>query len=129
MDDENSLTAFLSNLGENSGQITEAMKKGIDEEAEKCFEKMKSGTPVRTGALKASLQKTKVEKQSKYGWKIDYIGYDEHGQAYSKIARTLNKGGKSSQYQATHHIDDAIHLLKGMDKRLIDIAEKCLNGK
>lgn len=129
MDEENSLTAFLSKLGEDSGKVVDAMKGEIDDEAKSCFQKMRDGTPVRTGALKNSLQMSKIDKPSKYGYKIDYIGYDEHGQAYSKIARTLNKGGKNGQYQATHHIDEAVRLLKGMDKRIIDKANKALEGK
>jgi hypothetical protein len=109
--------------------VKAAMKDQIDKEAQACFAKMYAGTPVKTGALKASLQMAKVDTIEKYGWKIDYVGYDEHGQPFSEIARTLNKGGKESNYEATHHIDEAVHLLKGMDGRVAAAVEAKIDEK
>jgi hypothetical protein len=106
--------------------VKDAINGQIDKEAEQCLQKMKDGTPVRTGALKASIRKKKVDKPRKYGWSIDYEGYDEHGQPYSEIARTLNKGGKDNNYEATHHIDAAVHELKGMDARIVTAVDEAL---
>lgn len=125
--EDSPLTSYLASMASGlAPKIKEAMKGQIDKEAQKCFETMKSGTPVRTGALKASLQMKKVDKPAKYGWSIDYVGYDIHGQPYSEIARSLNKGGKENNYEATHHIDSAVHGLKGMDGRIEEAVDAAL---
>jgi len=118
--EESPLTSYLASMASSLAPTVKAAIKGqIDEEADKCLRKMAEGTPVRTGALKASLRKKKVDTVKKYGWSIDYEGYDEHGQPFSEIARTLNKGGPADNYEATHHIDAAVHELKGMDERIV----------
>jgi len=124
-DEESPLTSYLASMSSSlEPSIKAVIKDQIDKEAKACFVKMYDLTPVRTGALRDSLQMTKIDKPNKYGWSIDYIGYDVHGQAYSVIARTLNKGGKENSFQATHHIDAAVHLLKGMDARIVESVDE-----
>lgn len=94
-----------------------SVKEVIDEEAQKLYEEIKSTTPVRTGKLAQSLTiKRKTGSANRYGYLIDYEGYNEQGIPFSKIARTLNKGTKS--ISATRHIDRAIRNLKGLDERI-----------
>jgi len=120
MAEDSPLTSYLASMASSlEPTVKAAIKDQIDAEADKCLERMSEGTPVRTGALKASLRKKKVETPKKYGWSIDYEGYDEHGQPFSEIARALNKGGRANNYEATHHIDAAVHALKGMDERIV----------
>jgi len=120
-DDDSPLTEYLSKMSSDlAPKVIASIKKQIDIEANKCFEKMRDGTPVRTGALKSSLRMKKIDRQNKYGYSIDYEGYNSKGQPYSEIARSLNKGGKMGKFSATHHIDVAVHLLKGMDDRIVE---------
>lgn len=129
MAEESPLTEYLAAMSSTLEPATKsAIKSGIDEEAKKCFDIMKAGTPVRTGALASSLTMTKIDTAARYGWKIDYQGYDVHGQPFSEIARTLNKGGPANNYAATHHIDAAVHSLKGMDGRLAEKAEAAIEA-
>ena len=96
----------------------EAIAEVVTEEANQCYENIKADTPVRSGGLRDSLEIEKVEdvSNSKYGYKIDYKGYDKNGVAYSYIGRSLNKG--TSKIPAKKHIDKAVRRLKGMDGRI-----------
>lgn len=95
----------------------EAIKEVIDEESLALFETIKAGTPVRTGGLIGSLvRKRKTDKPGRYGYTVDYEGYNELGVPYSFIARSLNKGTRHSS--AIRHIDRAIRKLKGIDDRI-----------
>ena len=96
----------------------EAIQEVVTEEAQRCYEEIKEETPERTGGLKASLEIEKVDdnNNSRYGYKIDYKGYDSKGVAYSYIGRSLNKG--TSRIPAKKHIDKAVRKLKGMDDRI-----------
>ena len=94
-----------------------SVKEVVDEEAQKLYEEIKSSTPVRTGKLAQSLTiKRKNSSANRYGYIVDYEGYNELGVPFSKIARTLNKGTKA--ISATRHIDRAIRNLKGLDERI-----------
>lgn len=116
----NALIKYLDILKTDLGpSVKEAMASAIDEESNKCFQNIKDGTPVSNvnhKHLVESLKKEKITSQNKYGWKIDYDGYNENGVPYSLIARSLNKG--STFGGATHHIDNAVHQLRGMDDRI-----------
>lgn len=96
----------------------EAVQEVVTEEANTCYENIKAGTPVDTGGLRDSLAIDKVEDSTgnRYGYKIDYEGYNSKGVAYSYIGRTLNKG--TSKIPAKKHIDKAVRKLKGMDDRI-----------
>lgn len=116
----NVLIRYLDILKTDLGPaVKEAMADAIDEESTRCFQNIKDGTPVSDVSHKHLVESLKMEKitsQSKYGWKIDYDGYNEKGVPFSLIARSLNRG--SNFGGATHHIDKAVHQLKGMDDRI-----------
>ncbi|MFA7136727.1 MAG: HK97 gp10 family phage protein [Bacteroidales bacterium] len=96
----------------------EAVEEVVTEEANTCFDNIKAGTPVQTGSLRDSLEIERIDDStgSKYGYKIDYKGYNDRGVAYSYIGRSLNKG--TSKIPARKHIDKAVRKLKGMDDRI-----------
>ncbi len=126
-----SLIHYLEALDKNLGPtVIDTVKSVIDEEANKCFEQIKSNTPrsnVDHAHLVDSIQITSVESFGRYGWKLEYVGYNEEGVPYSLIARSLNKGSAFGGV-ATHHIDTAINLLKGMDDRIIARVNEALNN-
>lgn len=124
---ESPLTNLLASLSSNLAPAAmEAAKAELDRAGDETYEKIKAGTPVRTGALKASLRKERVEKRGKYGTRIYYDGYDEKGTPYQLIANSLNKGGAGTGYSATHHIDEAVKDLKGLDGRIAEAVEKAI---
>lgn len=96
----------------------EAVAEVVTEEAQACYDNIKAGTPIQTGGLRDSLEIDKVDDSTgnKYGYKIDYKGYNDRGVAYSYIGRSLNKG--TSKIPAKKHIDKAVRKLKGMDNRI-----------
>lgn len=113
------LDSFLENLSHIGRDAINATTEVIDEESTLLFENIKASTPVRTGGLKNSLVKRrKTDNHARYGYIIEYAGYNEQGVPYSKIARTLNKGTKT--VSATRHIDRAIRKLKGLDDRIYE---------
>lgn len=113
------LDSFLENLSHIGRDAISATTEVIDEESTLLFENIKASTPVRTGGLKNSLVKRrKTDNHARYGYIIEYAGYNEQGVPYSKIARTLNKGTKT--VSATRHIDRAIRKLKGLDDRIYE---------
>lgn len=118
-----SLVHYLTSLDKNLGPtVVETVKAVIDEEANRCFNKIKENTPRSDNDehthLVDTIKITAVEEFGRYGWKLDYDGYNEKGVPYSMIARSLNKGSAFGGV-ATHHIDTAINLLKGMDERIV----------
>ena len=114
------LNSYLAHLSMNLGPaVLDAFKEQIDIEANNCFETMKNGTPVSDKDhihLRDTIKIEKQEKPNKYGYKIDYDGYDETGKPYSLIARSINKGALGRV--PTRHMDKAIKKLKGMDQRI-----------
>ena len=113
------LDSFLENLSYIGRDAISATTEVIDEESTQLYENIKASTPVRTGGLKNSLVKRrKTDNHARYGYIIDYEGYNEQGVPFSKIARTLNKGTKT--ISATRHIDRAIRKLKGLDDRIYE---------
>lgn len=114
------LLKYLQTLeGNLNSSIIEKIKKTIDDECQKVFQTLKDGTPISIKDhkhLADSLKITKIETGKRYGWKIEYEGYNENGVPYSLIARSLNKG--TPTIEGIHHIDKAIHKLKGLDNRI-----------
>ncbi len=122
---ESPLTNYLANLSsELAPAVIGAVKEELDAIGDETFEKIREGTPVRTGALKSSLRKERIEKKGKYGTRVFYEGYNPDGVPFQLIANKLNKGGDGTSFAATHHIDEAVKRLKGIDKRLAEAAEK-----
>lgn len=96
----------------------EAIEDVVTAEANACYNNIKEGTPVKSGGFRDSLEIEKVDDKnnSKFGYTIDYEGYNDKGVAYSYIGRSLNKG--TSRITAKKHIDKAVRKLKGMDDRI-----------
>lgn len=133
--EENPLTALLASIGEASQQVLPAIKATLESEANKVYRKMKDGTPrssVEEGGhvhLQDTLVIKQVQSRGKWGFRIDYEGYrEEAGRQvpYSMIARSLNKGSGATNFAPTHHIDQAVKSLKGLDGRLAQAAEQAL---
>ena len=113
------LDNYLQSLSYIGRDAINATTEVIDEESTQLYENINASTPVRTGGLKNSLVKRrKTDNHARYGYIIEYAGYNEQGVPYSKIARTLNKGTKT--VSATRHIDRAIRKLKGLDDRIYE---------
>lgn len=113
------LDNYIQSISHVGRDAINATTEVIDEESTLLFENMKSSTPVRTGGLKNSLViRRKTDNPRRYGYIIEYEGYNEQGVPYSKIARTLNRG--TITISATRHIDRAVRKLKGLDDRIYE---------
>lgn len=110
------LEKYLESLSSIGAKAVEAVTETVDSESKLLFENIKEGTPVRTGALKESLIMTKLQNGTRYGYRIDYEGYNENGVPYSLIGRSLNKG--TATIEPVKHIDKAVRKLRGMDQRI-----------
>lgn len=101
-----------------------AIKEVVEEETIRCYEEIKKSTPVSEGGggLRDSLKIYEYKGAetgrvaNRYGFYIDYDGYNEHRIAYSFIGRKLNKG--TSKFPGTRHIDKAVRRLRGMDNKI-----------
>lgn len=120
------LAELLANVGSKLPRIIEEAKSQIDEEASQVLQRMKARTPVSQKDhphLVDTLTMKRYDASSKkYGYRIDYEGYDENGFPYSEKARVLNKMPSLQN----HFIDDAVSILKGMDGRIAERCEKVL---
>lgn len=124
------LNQYMAHLSTSLGPaVIKAFKEQIDIEANNCFETMKNNTPVSTREhkhLKDTLVMKAKEDVNRYGYTIDYDGYDENGKPYSLIARSINKGALDRE--PTRHIDKAIKKLKGMDDRIGEHVVEAINN-
>lgn len=97
----------------------------IDEEARLLFENIKAYTPVKTKGLVSSLRIVKkTDSINRYGYLVEYDGYNDSNIPYALIANALNKGTKT--ISATRYIDRAIRKLKGIDKRIFERFQELL---
>ena len=109
----------LKTVGDNA---VEAIKQQIDEETDAVESELQNNTPIKTGGLKLSLKRTKINSKMRYGYRLEYEGDAPDGTPYAKIANVLNNG--SSTIKAKRFMTKAVKKLKGLDdraaKRLID---------
>ena len=96
----------------------ESTKEIIDEVSQIYYDELMRTTPVSTGGLKESLIKTPIRSHLRYGYTIQYDGYNEKGVPYQYIANSLNKG--SNGQIATRHLDRARKKLKNIDFKIAE---------
>lgn len=123
------LQRYLDQLQVELGPaVVKAVTGVIDKESENVYSIIRTRTPVSSKDhvhLIDTLQKIPVDSFGKYGWRISFEGYNEHGVPYSLIARALNKGNAIAP--GIHHMDYAFSTLKGMDDRIADAVQESLN--
>ena len=105
----------------------EATKEIIDEISQVYFDELLKTTPISTGGLKDSLIKKPIRSNLRYGYTIEYDGYNEKGVPYQYIANSLNKG--SNGQLATRHIDRARKKLKNIDLKIHQKWKSKIEGK
>jgi len=91
------------------------------------YDELMRTTPVSTGGLKESLIKTPIRSHLRYGYTIQYDGYNEKGVPYQYIANSLNKG--SNGQIATRHLDRARKKLKNIDFKIAERWKSKIGGK
>ena len=64
----------------------------VDKYAEMFKNSVEQQTPFATGALRNSLTLTRQFKNGKYGYRVEFHGYNEWGEPFQVIANTLNRG-------------------------------------
>ena len=110
-----SLGAYIDDLETVGNKAVEAIKQQIDEEADTVERELQTNTPVKTGGLKSSLKRTKINAKTRYGYRLEYEGDAPDGTPYAKIANVLNNG--SSTIKAKRFMTKAVKKLKGLDDR------------
>ena len=78
-------------------------------------QEIRDNTPEDTGGLKASLTKTKIQENNRYGYRLEYEGNNPKGVPYAKIANVLNSG--TSTIKPKRFIRKAVRKLRGLDDR------------
>jgi len=107
---------YFEELGKVGDIAVEALKEQIDVEANGVERDLTNNTPEgETGGLKASLRKTEISKENRYGYRLEYEGDAPDGTPYAKIANILNNG--TSTIKPRRFITRAIKKLKGLDDR------------
>lgn len=95
------------------------MKQEIDTAAQDVYDFLKTTTPVgRSGGLLKSLQKNRSNKREYYGYDIEYVGEDDKGVPYQKIANILNYGTNDKRIPAKYFLKRAQRRLKGLDEKI-----------
>lgn len=113
-----SLGAYFDELKTVGDKAVEAIKQQIDEETDAVERELQANTPVKTGGLKASLKRTKINTKMRYGYRLEYEGNAPDGTPYAKIANVLNSG--SSTVKAKRFMTKAVKKLKGLDDRAVN---------
>lgn len=124
------LGQYFTKLGKVGNLAIESIKEQIDIETDIVEKSLIDNTPEKTGGLKGSLRKTKIDsKNNRYGYRLEYEGNAPDGTPYAKIANILNHG--TSTIKPKRLMTRAIRKLRGLDdratmrftKRLRDSAE------
>lgn len=105
----------------------DSTKEIIDEVSTEYYEALLKGTPNATGGLISSLTKDPIRSSQKYGYIIEYDGYNEKGVAYQYIANSLNIG--ANRQFATRHISSAKRVLRGIDSKIHERWKSKIEGK
>jgi hypothetical protein len=118
-----SLGEYFTKLANVGDLAIESIKEQIDIEAETVEKSLIDNTPHKTGGLKESLRKTKVDnRNNRYGYRLEYEGNDPEGTPYAKIANILNSG--TSTIKPKSFIRKAVRKLKGLDYRANQMFEE-----
>ena len=111
-----SLGEYFTELGKVGDLAIESIKEQIDMETEAVEKSLIDNTPHKTGGLKESLRKTKIDSgNNRYGYRLEYEGNDPDGTPYAKIANVLNNG--TSTIKPKSFIRKAVRKLRGLDDR------------
>lgn len=111
-----SLGEYFTKLGKVGGIAVESLKEQIDIETEAVEKSLIDNTPHKTGGLKESLRKTKIDSgNNRYGYRLEYEGNNSKGVPYAKIANVLNSG--TSTIKPKRFIRKAVRKLRGLDDR------------
>lgn len=110
-----SLGAYFDDLKTVGDKAVTVIKQQIDEETDDVERELQTNTPVKTGGLKASLKRTKINANMRYGYRLEYEGNAPDGTPYAKIANVLNNG--SSTIKPKRFMTKAVKKLKGLDDR------------
>jgi HK97 gp10 family phage protein len=111
-----SLGEYFTELGKVGDLAIESIKEQIDMETEAVEKSLRDNTPHKTGGLKESLRKTKIDsRNNRYGYRLEYEGNDPDGTPYAKIANILNSG--TSKIKPRRFITKAVRKLRGLDDR------------
>lgn len=122
MVDELNLDEFQNFSEEAKEAAKDAIREVLAEKAHEVEEYLKTHSPVGpTGKLHGAVVSVKIEDSDRrIAFRISYDGENEEGIAYQLIANALNRGyflNNSGKYVAGRHfIDEAVHLLKGLDE-------------
>ena len=110
------LADYFEKLESLGDMAVEAAKEQLDIEADRAESEIRDETPEgKTGGLVRSLNRTKIDTQKKYGYRMEYEGENADGVPYAKIANILNSG--SSTVKPRRFIFKAVKKLKGLDER------------
>lgn len=114
------------------GKVGEVSQQAIQEEVDKFsdqFEKdLRDAIPQRTGGLLKSLIKVKEPREKWYGYNFEFVGVNENGVPYEKIANVLNYGRpagfknnvKFGEITPRKFIYKAVRKLKKLDKAIVE---------
>lgn len=119
------LGEYFTDLGKVGDLAIESIKEQIDIETEVVEKSLIDNTPEKTGGLKASLRKTKIDsRNNRYGYRLEYEGNAPDGTPYAKIANILNHG--TSTIKPKRFMTRAVRKLKFLDDRVFHRFEQKL---
>ena len=102
----------------------ESIREVLAEKAHEVEQYLKTHSPVgKTGKLHGAIINVKIEdNENRIAFRVSYDGTNKDGVAYQLIANSLNRGfflNNGKYIAGRHFIDDAIHLLKGIDEQIV----------
>lgn len=110
------LGEYITEIGKVGDLAIESIKEQIDIETDIVEKSLIDNTPEKTGGLKGSLRKTKIDsKNNRYGYRLEYEGNSPDGTPYAKIANILNHG--TSTIKPKRFMTRAVRKLRGLDDR------------
>lgn len=117
------LGEYITEIGKVGDLAIESIKEQIDIETEAVEKSLIDNTPKKTGELKKSLRKTKIDsRNNRYGYRLEYEGNAPDGTPYAKIANILNHG--TSTIKPKRFMTRAVRKLRGLDDRTNERLER-----
>lgn len=122
------LSLYLESISvSSSNAVREAVAEVVKRKAYEFYDELKLRTPQASSGLKESLKITPLNGRygepgwadSRFGYNIEYDGYNEKGRPYPLIANAINVGEfNHKDLSKLGYIRKAVHYLKGMDQEI-----------
>lgn len=123
---------FYNNVLGKVGDVTQqAIQEEVDKFSDQFEKDVIDSIPNKTSGLLKSFRKVKLPREKWYGYDFEFVGVNENGVPYQKIANILNygreagfsKGVKYGDISPRKFMSKAVRKLKKLDNAIVESYE------